>query len=158
MNIEKIQAPEKYEVSLKILLKKSDEYLLLNISKKDKISTSKHFDLPGGRININETFIPFHELIDREIKEEIGTNVKYKLRSDPVSIGESYIPERIEIKSGEIRGRFFVLFEAEYLGGEIKTSDEHSGYTWLNLSKDKVENLFTPLLWDLLKNYFDWNK
>lgn len=158
MTINKNHNPENFQVSLKVLLKKDGQYLLLNISKKDRIASSEKFDLPGGRINKDELNIPFHKLIDGEIKEEVGPKIKYKLRLDPVSIGQSSIPSHLKIKQGETRGRFFILFEAEYISGKIQISDEHSGYHWTKLSKNKIESLFTPLLWDLLKNYFKWNK
>lgn len=146
------------QVSLKVLLKnKKDEYLVLNISQKDKIASSKKFDLPGGRINKNEVEVPFHTLVDRELKEEIGKKIKYKLRLDPVSIGQSFIPDNIKMKAKETRGRFFVLFEAEYISGSIEISDEHSGFKWLKLKKSDYKK-FTPLLHNLIKYYFDWNK
>ncbi|NUM25379.1 MAG: NUDIX domain-containing protein [Candidatus Buchananbacteria bacterium] len=154
---EKSQDPENFQVSLKILLKKNNQYLLLNVAKTDRVAGMEKFDLPGGRINRDELNLPFHQLVDREVKEELGPLITYKLRPDPVSLGQAIIPDFIEIKPGETRSRFFVLFEAEYLSGEIEISDEHSDYQWTDLQPNHIEQLFTPLLWDVLKNYFDWN-
>jgi hypothetical protein len=36
----------------------------------------------------------------------------------------------------------FVFFEAKYLGGDIKISEEHTGFKWVELTKENIENLF----------------
>ncbi len=141
--------PQKFKISLKILLKKrAGEYLIL------KANAGQHFmgfyDLPGGRINKNEIKIDFHKLIDREIKEEMGKEVKYKLRPDPVSLSKYRFP------SGNCT--FYILFEAKYLSGKIIISDEHSSYKWQKLDKNNIKNLFHPTLKELLVNYWKWNK
>lgn len=156
MTTDKNHDPVDFQVSLKVLLKnKTGEYLCLNVAKRDNIAPLS-FDLPGGRINKDEMEVPFHELINREVTEEVGEDIKYKLREDPVSIGQWNIPENIEVRHGETRGRFFVLFEAEYISGSVEISDEHSGFKWLKLTKKDTEK-FSPLLRSALNNYFDWN-
>ncbi len=62
-----------YQVGLKILLKKEDKFLFL-------IDSSTGFlDLPGGRIDEIEHETQLTEIIAREVNEELGENIKYKL-------------------------------------------------------------------------------
>lgn len=142
--------PALFQVSLKILLvNKKNEYLILKDVIKTKYWKGK-FDLPGGRINPNELKMNFHKILDREIREEIGNFVRYKLRSDPVSLAKSdypYEPRKI-----------FILFEGKYLGGEIIISDEHFFYRWERIDKVNAKKLFSSVLYELMSNYFDWNK
>jgi 8-oxo-dGTP pyrophosphatase MutT (NUDIX family) len=143
-----IQNPQFFKVSLKAIIKnKMDEYLIL------KASSNRWFkgfwDLPGGRINKDEININFHKLIDREIKEEAGTSVKYKLRLDPVSLSKYKFP------NGACT--LYILFEAKYISGKIEISEEHSEYQWQKLNKQNVKKLFHGSLKELMFNYFDWN-
>jgi len=144
------QNPCLFQVSLKALLVNNQgQYLIL----KDN-STSKHwknkFDLPGGRINQDELKLGWHKLIDREIKEELGKNIKYKLRPDPVALAKCQYPNE--------PCKIFILFEAKYLSGKIKISDEHDFYRWEKISQSKAKKLFSSVLSELLLNYLAWNK
>jgi len=139
-----------FQVSLKVLLTNDKkEYLIL----KD-VSKSKHwknkFDLAGGRINPDELKLPFHKLLNREIREEIGNQVKYKLRKDPVSLAKCHYPYE--------PCKIFILFEAKYLGGKIIISDEHAYYRWEKISKTEAKKLFSSVLYELMANYFSWNE
>jgi len=62
-----------YHVGLKILLKREDEFLFLTNN------IGKRFDFPGGRINDIEYDIPLIKIIEREVREELGEKVRYKL-------------------------------------------------------------------------------
>ena len=138
-----------FQASLKILLRDTrGRYLILKSQ-----STSRYFhgkyDLPGGRINKNEMRVDFHKLINREIKEELG-GVKYKLRPDPVSLSKYRFPWEAE--------RLYILFEAGYISGRIKISDEHISFKWVKLNRQNITKLFHPALLQLLENYFLWNR
>ena len=140
-----IQDHQLFKTSLKILLKnKSGEYLIMK-------ATSDAFkgwwDFPGGRIDKTEINVDFHKLIDREIKEEIGKNVKYKLRPDPVSLSKYKFP------SGG--STLYILFEAKYISGKIEISDEHSEYSWAKLNKKNIKKKLHDSLTTLMNNYFN---
>lgn len=144
------QNPCLFQVSLKALLKNdNNEYLILKDISKSKNWKNK-FDLPGGRINLDEIKLPFHKLLDREIREEIGHKVKYQLRKDPVSLSKCNYP-------GE-PCKIFILFEARYLSGKIIISPEHSYYKWEKINKTKAKKIFSSVLFELMSNYFSWNK
>jgi len=51
---------------------------------------------------------------------------------------------------------FIVVYEAEYLSGKIKLSDEHSNYQWLNPKKFnfKEEHFYIKEEFSAFKKYF----
>lgn len=149
MKISSIQNPQLFEVSLKILLRNNkNEYLLLKTGKDGSLFAGK-FDLPGGRINKGELNLPFEKLIRREVSEEAGGGIRYKLRQDPVSLCMYKYP-------GEI-SRFFILFEAKYISGDVVISDEHIGYEWKKLKKVEIKKIFPKVIHKLIMNYLEWN-
>lgn len=107
-----------YHVGLKIILKKGDEFLFL------KNPNNTQFDLPGGRIDNHEDTTPLKLILDREIREELGEDLKYQL-GNPAFQFRWFIAE----KNWQI---FLTVYEAKYLSGEIQISDEHSDYVWIN--------------------------
>lgn len=107
-----------YHVGFKILLRKGNKFLFL------KSANRKYWDLPGGRADNVECKTPIKEILDREVKEELGNKIKYKL-------GKVIFQHRRYFESRKI----YVLitaYEAKYLSGEIKLSFEHSSYEWIN--------------------------
>jgi 8-oxo-dGTP diphosphatase len=141
--------PAKYQISLKALVKNEQgEYLILK-----SLSNSPHFagyyDLPGGRINQEETKINFHQIIIREIKEEVGP-IKHQLKPNPVSLSQYYYPNNDKI--------LYILFQTKYIKGKIKISHEHTAYRWQKLNKNSIKKFFHPALQQLMINYLKWNK
>lgn len=132
-----------YQVSLKILLKKGDEFLFL------RTSVSERFDLPGGRIDDIEHNIPFTKIIAREVREELGEEIKYKL-------GKLIFQFRIRFEDTG-KNIFVAVYEAEYLSGEIKLSDEHSDFEWINPKgfNFQEKDFFNKEEFELFKNYFE---
>lgn len=144
------QKPEFFMISLKVLLRnKQGETLLLKTPAKTPGWFGK-YDLPGGRINDNEVDVNFHELIDREIKEEAGKGVKYKLRKDPVALVKYRIPDG--------RSILYVLFEAQYISGKIVISEEHTEYIWKKLTLRNIDKLLHCKFAELMRTYWQWNK
>jgi len=47
-----------------------------------------------------------------------------------------------------------VFFEAKYLVGEIKISDEHKEYKWVRLNKNNLEKYFIRGPLEGMQNYF----
>lgn len=119
-----------YQVSLKVLLKNNKGEVLV-LKAVDNGSYAGFYDLPGGRIDTDEFETNFSEIIAREMKEEIG-DIQYRLDSAPVAVGRHRIPAKLTTAGKELHV-LYLFFSAEYLNGEIKTSDEHMGLQWLNL-------------------------
>lgn len=106
-----------YHVAFKILLKKYNKVLFL------KTADGRYWDLPGGRIDNNEKKVPLEKILAREIKEEIGKNIKYQLGKPIFQYRRFH--EKIKFPI------FITVYEGKYLSGKIKLSFEHSNYCWL---------------------------
>ena len=76
------------------------------------------FDLPGGRIENDETIA---EGLARDVREEIGEAVVYEL-------GDIVHAEQMEYIDASVYAVFSLAY---YRGGEVALSDEHSEYSWL---------------------------
>ena len=117
--------------SFKLILKKNKKILVLTES------DSGCLDLPGGRIERKEANLPLEDLFKREIKEELGGNVKYRI-----------LGPAMQYRRYDKRRKIYVLitvYEAKYLSGEIKLSTEHKKYEWVepkkyNLKDKKMNN------------------
>ncbi len=80
------------------------------------------YDLPGGRIENNETIA---EGFTRDVTEEIGSDVQYQL-------GDIVHAEQMEYLDGPVYAVFSLGY---YQGGDITLSDEHSEYHWLTVEE-----------------------
>lgn len=139
-----------YQISLKVILKnKAGEVLLLKTDPNE--SYAGFYDLPGGRIDINEFSAPFEKIIKREVKEEIG-RIDYALNPKPVAIGRYLIPAKFHCSRKDIHV-LYIFFEAQYKKGDIKISDEHIDHLWLNLSNQKLEKFFKSGILEGIKMY-----
>jgi len=78
-----------FQVALKVILKNGKgEILILKVP--DSSQMPNYYEFPGGRIEKSEIALPFKKIIKREIEEELGHNVKYKLECSPVAIGRHF--------------------------------------------------------------------
>ncbi|MFH0854511.1 MAG: NUDIX domain-containing protein [bacterium] len=117
----KMKKYETFMASFKLILKKGKKILILTERE------TGYLDFPGGRIEKKETTLPIKELFKREVGEEVGKRVKYKILG-PVMQYRRYDKYR----------EIYVLvtvYEAKYLGGEIKLSGEHNKYEWADPKK-----------------------
>lgn len=127
-----------FNVSLKVFLK-NEKGEILALAAPANSSIAGFYDSPGGRVDEDEFEIDYETQIKRELAEEIGAGVHYELSLKPVAIARhSYYSQR---RGKEIR-IFYICFEAKYLGGEIKISDEHIGYKWIDVKRVKLEDYF----------------
>ena len=128
-----------YQISLKIILKNNkNEVLILNGCSKG--SYAGFYDLPGGRIDEDESDISFLDIIKREAKEEIG-NVKMKINPKPIDLGRHVVPASMTSENKNLHV-LYIFFEAEFISGDIAISKEHEGFKWANLKETKPEKLF----------------
>lgn len=132
-----------FQVSLKLLLKKNDEYLFMTCAFTGK------YDLPGGRLGDAEYDTPLVEGIRREVREELGPDVKYKLVKPIFQFRAHPKKDKPYI--------FVTVYEADYISGTICLSSEHTAYQWidknhLNLNKESFSHNEAYLAF---KRYFD---
>ena len=140
------------QISLKLLLKnKRGEILALKAVPHG--SYAGFYDLPGGRIDVDEFKTDLADIIAREVAEELG-GVQFKLSSKVVAVGRHIIPSSLT-KNGKDVHVLYLFFEAKYLGGEIKTSAEHTGFAWLDLKKIKPAKYFTSGILEGVRMYLN---
>ncbi len=139
-----------FEISLKVIIRNNKgEVLLLKQSK--EYNKYGGIDIPGGRINDDELKQDILKLIEREIKEELGPDIKYKLNNKIKCI--SIMPLKTKDK-GERDGVFYLLYEAKYISGKIQLSWEHNSYIWKKLTKNDVKN-FVKIYHNLMNKYIN---
>ncbi len=109
-----------------------------------------YYDFPGGRINKTELTIPLPKLIKRELNEELGNTVRYKLNEQPVAIGRHWYNSKLLRKKQDV---LWVFFEANYTRGKIKISTEHTIYRWVKITKKNASVYFTRGALRGIKNY-----
>jgi|ETNmetMinimDraft_26_1059896.scaffolds.fasta_scaffold16573_4 8-oxo-dGTP pyrophosphatase MutT (NUDIX family) len=131
-----------YHIGQKILLRKGNKFLFL------KIPEYNILDLPGGRIDDNEETKDLKEILDREVKEELGKDLIYKLGNILFQY-RRYTPNGTKV--------FLTIFDAEYLSGEIKLSLEHEKYEWINPKESgiKRDDFFNEEEYKAFLNYFN---
>ncbi|MDP4007281.1 MAG: NUDIX hydrolase [bacterium] len=106
-----------FHISLKILLRDGEKVLLLKAQEGD-------IDLPGGRIDIGEENISLPSVIVREVNEELGKNLQFRL-------GDQLFTCTV-FGHNESYWIFTIVYDAEYISGDIILSDEHASYEWVD--------------------------
>jgi ADP-ribose pyrophosphatase YjhB (NUDIX family) len=121
-----------YYVALKLLLRQADKLLITHDIYGD-------WDLPGGRIRVDEFNKPLESVIDRKIKEELGPQVKYKLGEPKVF----FRVQRQEQTLGQLVRIFAIGYEAEYAEGDVELGAHHDEMQWVDTQTFKAEDYFT---------------
>lgn len=139
-----------YQISLKLILKNDKgEVLILNAIRG---GTFEGFhDLPGGRIDVDEFRVDFEDILRREVREEIG-DINVDISMIPVSTGRHLIPASLSSTGSEMHV-LYLFFEGCYLSGDIKISEEHLGYKWINLKNIVLEEYFNSGILEGMKRY-----
>jgi len=131
-----------YWIAFKILLEKSGKFLFLTTSERELL------DLPGGRADKNEGKVPIKKILQREVKEELGNDLRYKL-------GGPIFQYRRYNKIKKIYN-LITVYDAKYIAGPIRLSFEHNKYQWLDLKKYKFKEkeFYTKEEYEAFKEYF----
>lgn len=128
-----------YQVTQKLLITNDKKQLLLL---KD-VNHPKWWDVPGGRLNVQEYDIDLAEAVQREVDEELGADIKLDISRKPAVLGRLRLFDPI-LQQPVYRRVFVVCYEAKYLGGEIKLSDEHTDYKWVDIDSFNPTDQFKP--------------
>lgn len=111
----------KIKIPQKAIIKKDDKYLILHRSPNEK-SHPDFWDFPGGKLEPGED--PF-DGVEREVMEENG------IKSKAEKVLGIY---EMEYKGDWLK---FVVYKVKVLSDlNVKLSDEHTEYKWLD--KDKI--------------------
>lgn len=128
-----------FNVSLKLILVNNKKQILGL-----KVPITSYFagfyDLPGGRIDVDELCHDFVKTLKREIKEEIG-NLKINITEMPITAVKFIVPRKVRPDKKDLPV-MYTFFIGKYLGGKIKLSWEHEGYEWLDVNEKNVNKYF----------------
>jgi 8-oxo-dGTP pyrophosphatase MutT (NUDIX family) len=130
-----------------IVVNSSGEVLLV------KESFSGNWELPGGRIQKTEMNLTREECLSRELKEELGENFQFKI----LKLVDTMFRKFEKPRNPQVEQVFLVVYECEYLGGEIDKQDEEVlDVAWV--SKDNYQNYdYVNGYKKVLDNYFSRN-
>lgn len=142
---------QNFHVSLKLILH-NDKGQMLTLTSESK-AYSHPCDIPGGRIDEGEDNLSFRDILDREIKEEIGPNVQYSFESHPVAVTRHKVLGKLRKSSKEDLHLLYVYFAGEYISGDIHISDEHTGYKWRDITVDNIDEYFSASLNEGIRTY-----
>ncbi|HLD19810.1 MAG TPA: NUDIX domain-containing protein [Patescibacteria group bacterium] len=139
-------------ISLKAVIRKSNNTVLFLKA----ANSSNEYDLPGGRIH-GEEWDNVHllkDILQREITEELGTDIKLDINPHP-QWSLRHTSQTNYFDDGTPRRSLIILFEAQYQGGEIALSHEHSEYDWLIPETSDIEHMMlSDIFGKGLKEYF----
>ncbi|MFA6495130.1 MAG: NUDIX hydrolase [Candidatus Paceibacterota bacterium] len=121
-----------YFVAVKVFLKKDGKLLIL----KDNFGV---WDLPGGRIKIDEFEVPLDQIIKRKMSEELGNDIQYTIGKPVVFMRH----ERIEQSEGNPTVRIFAVgYEGILEDGAIQLSERHPEMLWVDPESFVPEKYF----------------
>lgn len=114
---------KKFGIATKAIIRRGDgKYLVVFKSETEDINPNE-IDIPGGRLKFGEDILTG---LKREIKEELGIEIEVIKPSRVWSLIKSDL---------HLAG---ITFLANYLGGEVGLSGEHTRYQWV--TKEEVLN------------------
>lgn len=132
-------------VGQKAFIEKDGKILVLN-------DPGEGLDFPGGKIQEGEAkdgnaSSLFHSL-QREVREETGLEIEV---GNPFVVWYHEFPKNHRNYPKVV---YLVGFKCKYVSGEIKLSDEHNKFKWVNKS-DYMEVDDGSDYFDALKKYFE---
>ena len=135
-----------YWVAFKILLRKGNKILFL------RCSGGGTWDLPGGRADSDEGKVPLKKILEREIKEELGNKIKYRIGNPAFQYRRYSAKKKIY--------NLLTVYEGKYVSGSVKLSSEHNAYEWINpkLYKFKEKDFSNKEEYKAFKEYFKKRK
>lgn len=123
---------DKYYVAVKVFFVKKDKLLILKDSFGD-------WDLPGGRLKMDEFETPLEEVISRKMIEELGVMFKFKVKAPVVFLRH----ERTEAVTGSPTVRIFAVgYLGEILNEKIQLSKRHTEFRWVPIMEFHPEEYF----------------
>lgn len=125
-----------YFVAVKVFLIDSDGRLLIT---KDRFGD---WDIPGGRLRGVDFETPLPDVVERKMREELGSGVRYTLGVPTVFMRH----ERQEVlPSGEkeLRRIFAIGYAASYEGGDVILGKSHEKFEWVVMQDFKPQDYFS---------------
>ena len=107
-------------VAAKAIVRRDDGRILLIQRPSDAARQPSLWDLPGGKMDDGETL---RDTLEREVREETGLTV---------TVGQPVHICHFRMRNTWVTS---VTFVCGYAGGEIRLSDEHEDFTWIEPSQ-----------------------
>ena len=122
-----INGKDVYLIAVKALFRSGNKILLTH-------DIWDQWDLPGGRIKKDEFEKPLESVLERKLKEELGSSIKYKI-GEPKTFFRVKRIEHLET-GGEMTVKIFGIgYEVEYLGGKIILGSHHDNMKWFSIEE-----------------------
>lgn len=106
------------QVAVKAILRRDSKILCLE-------TQDGYIDFPGGRMDKSEIEIPLEEVLRREIEEELGPTLKYKINK------LAFVAKRQYDFKGITNHIIAIYYDVSYVSGEILLSEEHAKKQWV---------------------------
>lgn len=132
-----------FQVSIKIILQKDGKILVLK-------TNDDYLDFPGGRLDESEMDLDHQTVVQREIREELGEDIK-------VDVGKlAFVSRRSYTKDGITNRVIAIFYNANYTSGSVQLSDEHVHAEWLEKAEilNRGYKFMSPDEEKQLKEYF----
>lgn len=116
-----------------VVVREDGRVLILREAVYDEGTNEGRWGLPGGRLDIGETYI---EGLRREVKEETGLTIE---PGKPVYVGEWH-----PVIKGVPHQIIAVFSECHCSSDEVRLSDEHDAYRWIEVADIEGINFMVP--------------
>lgn len=132
-----------YQVTVKLQLIKDGKLLVLT-------TPDNYIDFPGGRIDTTEQGLPMQDVLGREITEELGPELAYRV------VDTAFAAYRNYTSHGKIHHVLALHYRAELASGQITLSDEHAAYAWVDPREllDQADRFVSSDEYDQFRAYY----
>jgi 8-oxo-dGTP pyrophosphatase MutT (NUDIX family) len=121
---------QRYEVSLKAFIVDGDRALFL------RESDTGFWELPGGRIEVGEEWLPHKDVLERELREELGKRCRAIFRGAAVTwTRQRPVDGVFQLVVGRV---------ATLVAGQPVLSPEHDEFAWLTREASLALSFPTP--------------
>lgn len=110
---------QKFDVGLKAFIEKEEKLLIV------RESSGGLWEMPGGRIDVGEESEHLHNILLREVREELGGALL-------ITIGQPFYSWIRPLTNPKPSFVFLTGYRCQYEGGEIALSNEHADIRWIS--------------------------
>lgn len=129
-----------FQITQKVFLRKGNLLLIMRDKK------TGHGDLPGGRMTEKEFFEDWTLSVHRELEEEMGSAISYKLNPEPIFFHKHRVNEGNH-------PCIIIAYSAEHVAGDVLISDEHDFLDWVDVKSFQPEGFFSEYMLEAVRIY-----